>query len=109
MGTELVICVSVVLRVVMVKAAIVVEVALTVTTDDVMVSMPPVISTCTGATTNHTQAILQCHHNVFTTGVYYNAPPMPLVIPQNNLVTTTGLATADSIITSTSSNSSQNY
>ena len=75
--------------------------------DDSQQSMPPVMSTCTGATTKHTstQAPFVSHHNVLTTGVYYNAPPTSLVKPQNNLVTTTGLAAAGSII-STSSNSS---
>ena len=80
--------------------------------DDSQQSIPPVMSTCTGATTNHTstQAPFVSHHNVLTTGVYYNAPPTPSVISQNNVVTITSLAAADSIITSTSSSSfSQNF
>ena len=54
-------------------------------------SMPPVMST--GAISNLTasQAPIVSHNNVSTTSVYYNGLPMPSVIPQNIVITTTNL------------------
>ena len=54
-------------------------------------SMPPVMST--GAISNLTasQAPVVSLNNVSTTSVYYNGLPMPSVIPQNIVITTTSL------------------